>query len=240
MKHPAEDGAARGPDKAPEDAGRPSWRLLSEEKRDQIFAAAAEEFADSGYSGASMNQLVRRAGISKGSLFHYFGTKGALFDALVDAAFGRIKTLLKTVRDESRGLPPARRLEALLEAGFAFIAEHPRLARIYFRLLQSGDAPLGQGRLDDLGRRSRRFLQELIEEAQASGEADPALDAERSAWLLDAMLERLLGAWHSEHLARGTALHQADEAERRAWIAAFRRLVEAGLSPPPSQENEDV
>jgi len=229
----AEPGLASG-------AGTDAWRLLPEDKRRQVFAAAADEFADSGYSGASMNRLVRRAGISKGSLFHYFGTKGALFDALVDAAFGEVKALLRGVRDGSRGLPPAERLERLLEAGFAFIERRPRLARIYFRLLQSGDAPLGRRRLDELGRRSRRFLQELVAEAQAAGEADPALDAERTAWLLDAMLERLLGTWHSEPHARGTALFGADEAERRAWIAAFRRLVERGLAPPARGGPADV
>lgn len=228
----------------PEDAGRPAWQALDEAKRGLIFRAAVEEFSESGYTGASMNHLVKRAGISKGSLFHYFGSKGELFDALVDLAFGQVKELLKGVRDGSRGRPPAERLEALLEAGFAFIEQHPRLARIYFRLLQSGDAPFGRARLEQLGRRSRRFLQELVEEAQASGEADPALDAERTAWLLDAMFERLLGAWHSEHLARGTALHHADAEERRAWIAAFRRLVERGLAPPPPipspEERPDV
>jgi AcrR family transcriptional regulator len=229
---PPRPAPSAAPPTPPEAAGTSAWRLLPQDKRSQIFAAAAAEFADKGYSGASMNQLVRLAGISKGSLFHYFGSKGALFDALVEAAFGQVRQLLREVRDGSRGQPLPERLEALLEAGFSFIEAHPRLAQIYFRLLRSGDAPLGARRLADLGRRSRGFLQELIEESQAAGETDPALDAARTAWLLDAMLERLLGAWHSEHLARGTALHQAGAREREAWIAAFRRLVETGLNLP--------
>lgn len=53
------------------------------EKRDRILNAAIEEFATYPYEKASTNNIVKNAGISKGLLFHYFGSKQELYDHLV-------------------------------------------------------------------------------------------------------------------------------------------------------------
>lgn len=57
---------------------------LPEEKRKKIMDASIEEFARNGYEKASTNNIVKAAGISKGILFHYFGSKKNLFLYLVD------------------------------------------------------------------------------------------------------------------------------------------------------------
>jgi TetR/AcrR family transcriptional regulator len=57
---------------------------LSEEKRRRILNAAAREFAQSGYDGASTNRIVEGAGIAKGALFHYFKDKKRLYLYLFD------------------------------------------------------------------------------------------------------------------------------------------------------------
>ena len=49
------------------------------QKRDRIINTALEEFAQKGYKNASTNEIVKKADISKGLLFHYFGNKKSLF-----------------------------------------------------------------------------------------------------------------------------------------------------------------
>ena len=56
---------------------------LPDEKRERIIKAAMKEFL-SGYKKASTDNIVREAGISKGLLFHYFGTKENLYTFLID------------------------------------------------------------------------------------------------------------------------------------------------------------
>lgn len=51
---------------------------MDEEKRQRIIKASIEEFGK-GYALASTNEIVRKAGVSKGLLFHYFGSKKNLF-----------------------------------------------------------------------------------------------------------------------------------------------------------------
>jgi len=64
---------------------------LSQEKQERILNAAMEEFSSRGFKKASTNNIVQRAGISKGILFYYFRNKKELFSQLVDYAIKFIK-----------------------------------------------------------------------------------------------------------------------------------------------------
>ncbi|MCL2361019.1 MAG: TetR/AcrR family transcriptional regulator [Defluviitaleaceae bacterium] len=63
---------------------------LEPEKRERIINAAMTEFLH-GFKKASTDNIVREAGISKGLLFHYFGTKERLFNFLIDYAIDTVK-----------------------------------------------------------------------------------------------------------------------------------------------------
>lgn len=58
-------------------------RSIDPEKRDRIINAAIEEFSSFPYEKASTNNIVKNAGISKGLLFHYFGSKEMLYETLI-------------------------------------------------------------------------------------------------------------------------------------------------------------
>lgn len=53
---------------------------LKKEKQDRILNAVLKVFAKNGYRKASTDEMVKEAGISKGLLFHYFGTKAGLYE----------------------------------------------------------------------------------------------------------------------------------------------------------------
>ena len=55
------------------------FEVLDESKKKHIINAAMTEFVRGGYEKASMNTVVEAAGISKGSLFYYFGNKKQLY-----------------------------------------------------------------------------------------------------------------------------------------------------------------
>ena len=51
---------------------------------ENIFRAAMEEFSDRGFLGASLRQIVKRAGVTTGAFYGYFSSKEALFNAIVE------------------------------------------------------------------------------------------------------------------------------------------------------------
>jgi AcrR family transcriptional regulator len=205
------------------------FRSLRPEKQEKVFQAAVHEFALNGYRNASMNSVVRSAGISKGSLFQYFRTKQALFDGVVEIASARVKRYLKQVRDETERLNFLERLEQLLYAGFGFIDHHHLLARIYFHHLQSGETPDGSERVMLLRRQGVEFLADLIRVAMTRGELKGSLDVERTAFLINALLETLLRAYYTEFMASGLGLYRGNPDELARWVRSALDLIREGV-----------
>lgn len=87
-----EDGERGGPDSdgGPGEPVKPAEPGgLSPDKRRRVLDAAIREFADRGFENASTNKIVKEAGISKGLLFHYFGSKKALYLKALDNCIER-------------------------------------------------------------------------------------------------------------------------------------------------------
>jgi len=56
---------------------------LDPDRREQLLDTAAREFADNGYESASLQRVIEKAGISKGSLYYYFENKADLFTSVL-------------------------------------------------------------------------------------------------------------------------------------------------------------
>jgi len=68
-------------------ASHPPLHLIGDEdssKRRQILDGAKKVFMDLGFDGASMGEIARSAGVSKGTLYVYFADKNRLFEAIVE------------------------------------------------------------------------------------------------------------------------------------------------------------
>src|SRR6478672_8577052 len=93
-------------------ATRPPRTQAAEERRSAILAAALEEFTARGYEGARLDDVAKRAGVAKGTIYLYFADKQALFQELVRSMVHPVLGML----DKMRGVDiPARMLvEGLL------------------------------------------------------------------------------------------------------------------------------
>src|SRR6195952_3331755 len=82
-----------------------SLHLVADEassKRRQILDGARKVFLDLGFDGASMGEIARSAGVSKGTLYVYFADKNRLFEAIVEQEAleqGRVVFNLDPARD---------------------------------------------------------------------------------------------------------------------------------------------
>src|SRR3954464_7728803 len=62
---------------------QPRWRRLPEERPAQILDAALDVFAEHGLGAARLEDIAKRAGLSKGTIYLYFPNKEALFREVV-------------------------------------------------------------------------------------------------------------------------------------------------------------
>jgi AcrR family transcriptional regulator len=66
-----------------EQATEPRWRRLPEERPKQILDAALAVFAERGLAAARLEDIAKRAGVSKGTIYLYFANKEELFRGVV-------------------------------------------------------------------------------------------------------------------------------------------------------------
>jgi len=62
---------------------QPRWQRRAEDRPREICAAALEVFAEKGFAAAKLDEIAKRAGVSKGTLYLYFEDKEQLFRAVV-------------------------------------------------------------------------------------------------------------------------------------------------------------
>jgi AcrR family transcriptional regulator len=116
-------------------SARTTFSNLPPEKQEKIVAAAVREFARHGYKKASINTIVRDAGIAKGSLYQYFHNKEVLFVFI----FERFTLLVKKAVAEQGRSSIARAMDgvsAIAEQGSSNVA----------RAMDGGSATAAQGR----------------------------------------------------------------------------------------------
>src|ERR1700730_16226294 len=64
-------------------APKPRWRRRKNARPEEILTAALEVFADRGFAATKLEDVARRAGVTKGTIYLYFENKEALFKALI-------------------------------------------------------------------------------------------------------------------------------------------------------------
>jgi AcrR family transcriptional regulator len=67
----------------PKTLGKPRWRRRKDARPEEIISAALEVFADRGFAATKLEDVARRAGVTKGTIYLYFENKEALFKALI-------------------------------------------------------------------------------------------------------------------------------------------------------------
>jgi AcrR family transcriptional regulator len=96
---------------------QPRWQRRAEDRPREICAAALEVFAEKGFAAARLDEIARRAGVSKGTLYLYFKDKEDLFRAVVrDAIAPNVAAITEAI---STMRAPFADVVRMFLAGFA-------------------------------------------------------------------------------------------------------------------------
>jgi AcrR family transcriptional regulator len=94
------------------DAATKRRSATPEARREAILAAALDEFTVRGYEGARLDDVAKRAGVAKGTIYLYFADKEALFQELVRSMVNPVLTTLEQMR--APDIPARMLIEGLL------------------------------------------------------------------------------------------------------------------------------
>ena len=217
---------------------RPTFTKLPFDKKERILDAAIDEFSRCGYEKASINRMVGRLGIAKGSIFQYFGSKKNLYFHIFEYAVALVKRSLKRVKAGTEGEDFFIRLARSLQAGIYFIRRYPRIYQIYLKMLFQEDFPFRADLLKTIRLFSIDYLRPIIEEGVTAGQLREDLDPELAAFFLDAVLDRFLQAYCVAYMDSGLGLYQADEKVIEARIKDCIEMVRLGMATGDSPTGE--
>jgi AcrR family transcriptional regulator len=153
----------------------------------QIVELAEELFSERGYQGASMDELARRAGVTKPVVYELFGNKDGLFRSCLERSAERLATeVAEAVRAESQ---PEARVRA---GGLAFL-RFAKDNRVAWELMM-------EGRSSDAANEARRRQAALVHELlleKAPADVDPR-ELELAAHAVNSAYEGV-AHWMWEH-----------------------------------------
>jgi AcrR family transcriptional regulator len=143
---------------------------LTPERQEALLAAAADEFAAYGYTAASMNRIVERAGSSKGAFYYYFENKADLLATVVEAAMARVLTEMQFPEPESLSAATFwdRLRETMLESMRLLDVEtwYMRVLHAFYRLREEKEAREATAGVMD---RSRELLAAFLRRGRDLG-----------------------------------------------------------------------
>jgi len=193
--------------------------------RKQLLAQCFDLFAQHGYSALSMRQIAEALEVSTGTLYHYFPTKEALFQQLVE------EVTQQTIFAAVSQLQQCGSLEERLVALFSFLAQHEDELRkqllVTLNYYQHRDL-YGQAAGEILQAGADRYGQALREYL---GLPDPRL-----VFLLQSQVDGLLVLRMLHNISNASFLEQARPFV--AMLADYARKLEVACSDPHGEEEQ--
>ena len=185
---------------------------LGERTRSALLDAAIERFAEHG-PGTSIDVVAADVGVTKGALYHHFGSKDGLVEEVYKEA---IRRHAARVMEASASGDGRARLLALVDASARLYSSRTPFYRLLTTLHL--EAATNRRHLEDVARRVQRrqrdHMIELVRTGQRDGSIRADVDAEAVGLTVNAALE-------------GFLVQQLEpQAAQRRWVAKFRNLLE--------------
>jgi AcrR family transcriptional regulator len=205
-----------------------------DETRTALLAAGRELFATKGFDGASIRAITAHAGANLGSVTYHFGSKRALYAAVLDAGLEPLGD--KVVAAAEREGTAQDRMVAIVEAYFDHLRDRPDLPHLLLQEVAAGKEPP-----PPVARTLHRVMG-TVARLQAEGSRDGTVRAgDPVLTALSVVAQPIYMTLIAPILRSVAGIDLQDAATRRATVDHVTRFVRAGLMPdgPDLQDHED-
>ena len=221
-------------------------RLTAAQRRESILDAAAEVFSTVGYRAGKVSDVAALVGVSEPVIFQNFGSKAALFAAVVDRVAGDVRAeldrlaarpgsasdlLAHALGPSGHQLPHAPGPHAPGPHALGVHAHGPHALGAHGVLFADAFALIAEPEITEPARRAARtiadHLADLIRRGQADGDIRVGLDPEPAAWLVLSVL--------STRAFRATVMPGRDRLEDGVTALVLQALIPPDQRPAARQ-----
>lgn len=208
-----------------------TFNNLPKEKRDRILDIAITEFADNPYDVASISNIVRKAGIAKGSFYQYFEDKKALYRYLIEFGSDQKLQLIKELPSPHPSMGLFGYMRWQFFSAVFFEIRRPKLAQITFRAFVE-EIPFPEMREELRRRGTTQFFKQLLSQGIMHGDVAVWVDPDVAAFMMEVIFYQF-GKYFVERLGlreRETidqSIFENDEAQQ--LLDNLMDILEAGM-----------
>jgi len=157
----------------PQAVAKPRWRRRKDARPEEIISAALEVFSDRGFAATKLEDVARRAGVTKGTIYLYFENKEALFKALIRQTIvpviARGEELVKSFTGSARDL-----FEQLVREYWRLVGETSLVGIPKLMMAEANNFPeLARFYYEEVVTRGHRLMASVIERGVKAGEFRP-------------------------------------------------------------------
>jgi AcrR family transcriptional regulator len=147
------------------------YKQIRKEKRELILDSALELFAEKGFHTTSVEQIAKKAGISKGLTYNYFESKNAILDAILKTGFDAIYAHFDIDND---GVLTYNEFEFFIRKSFIAMTENRNFWKLYFSLMMQ--PVVTETYMNTYSNTSVNLSEMLISFLKEQGSTDPMKD----------------------------------------------------------------
>jgi len=166
------------------------------ETKEKIILKALQYFTENDYEGASMDNIARAIGITKGGIYHYFKSKDELFHDCMVFLFSALKDMSSnmiskdtSLKDLLRGLFSFDELFKAIAVMFQIDLLNDYFNYAYLMFAGIKKFPDIKTMVGEIYASVQKELAEILETLQVNGEVDFSIDCDALAFELAAMME---------------------------------------------------
>jgi AcrR family transcriptional regulator len=203
---------------------KPRWERRKDARPQELLAAAIDLFVERGFASTRLEDVARRAGVSKGTLYLYFASKEELFKAVVRdsivPALGEAELSIAEFDGHSADL-----LRSVVLSWWQRVGATKASGIIKLVTAEAGNFPeLAQFYRDEVIVRGTRMIASMLERAVARGEFRPVNVSQMTQVLIAPMLMLITWKHSVSPCERG-------ELDPKAFLDTFLDMALHGLLP---------
>jgi len=165
-----------------------TYRRLDPGRQEAVLHAILDEATERGPANASIQNVARRAGVSVGSLYQYFGDRERMMAFAVEVCVRYMVGVFKMSAAYLAEMPLREALTAYLSYGVEWSRTQSSLIRFFARAAYVGDNELTERMVTPVAEAMRSAIVALLGAAVQRGEARADFDVERTGRLVHALL----------------------------------------------------
>jgi TetR/AcrR family transcriptional regulator len=206
-----------------------TFRRLDPQRQQVILQAVLDEAGERGPAAINVKRVAKRAGVSVGSLYQYFGSR----QKLVNFAFALCVRFLTSSFDEYRTLlvnmPLRDALAAYLSGGIEWSNTQFGFAQFFGRAAYQGDPMLTEQVICPVATAMRQMVSDILSAAAARGEIRQDVDLPATARAINILLNGAIDSQLLPHINNYLQVSDNDISFERV-LETILSLIQSGIS----------